>query len=116
MNILLISLQMIYHTKFILSCSGALNEAMSDIFAALVEKFNSQSDDPSNNHANDAVWKIGENVYTPTTPGDALRYMYDPQLASTNKDYYPDRYIGGSDNGGVHWNSGIANLGEYKVR
>mmetsp|Transcript_20244 Transcript_20244/g.32997 ORF Transcript_20244/g.32997 Transcript_20244/m.32997 type:complete len:138 (+) Transcript_20244:1245-1658(+) len=25
-------------------------------------------------------------------------------------DYYPDRYTGTYDNGGVHWNSGIANL------
>jgi len=60
---------------------------MSDIFAALVEKWKSQSDDPTNNHINDAVWKIGEDVYTPATAGDALRYMYDPQR-NGNYDYY----------------------------
>jgi bacillolysin len=90
-----------------------LNEALSDIFAALVEKWKGQSDDPSNNHINDAVWKIGEDVWTPATSGDAMRYMYDPEKASSNKDYYPTRYVGTADAGGVHWNSGIANLGEY---
>ena len=83
---------------------------MSDIFAALVEKWKSQSDDPTNNHINDAVWKIGEDVYTPATAGDALRYMYDSQR-NGNYDYYLTRYVGTADNGGVHVNSGIANLG-----
>ncbi|KAL3812176.1 hypothetical protein ACHAXA_011862 [Cyclostephanos tholiformis] len=93
--------------------SGALNEAMSDIFAALIEKWKGQSDDPANNHINDAVWKVGENIFTPATAGDALRYMYDPQRATSNKDFYPTRYVGTADNGGVHWNSGIANLAAY---
>ena len=86
---------------------------MSDIFAALIEKWKGHSDDPANNHLNDAVWKIGEDVWTPAQSGDAMRYMYDPQRASGNKDYYPTRYVGTADGGGVHWNSGIANLGEY---
>jgi bacillolysin len=52
--------------------------------------------------------------------GDALRYMCDPELDRTNdigefysRDYYPDRYQGTEDYGGVHLNSGIANLGEF---
>jgi bacillolysin len=85
---------------------------MSDIFAALVEKWKGQSDDPTNNHINDDVWKIGEDIYTPSTAGDALRDMYDPAKEG-DYDYYPTRYKGTADNGGVHWNSGIANLGEY---
>ncbi|KAL3798885.1 hypothetical protein ACHAW5_004125 [Stephanodiscus triporus] len=93
--------------------SGALNEAMSDIFAALVEKWKGQSDDPTNNHINDSVWKVGENIYTPSTAGDAMRYMFDPQKQASGYDYYPDRYKGTADNGGVHWNSGIANLAAY---
>jgi bacillolysin len=86
--------------------------ALSDIFAAFVEKWKDQSDDPANDHINDAVWKIGENIYTPATAGDALRYMYDPKR-SNDYDYYPTRYVGTCNNGGVHWNSGIANLGKY---
>lgn len=82
--------------------SGALNEAMSDIFGASIEA-----------HRDGAVsgntWKIGEECWTPGTSGDALRYMNDPALAG-DYDYYPTRYTGSSDNGGVHWNSGIANL------
>ena len=38
--------------------------------------------------------------------------MNDPALAG-DYDYYPTRYTGTSDNGGVHWNSGIANLAFY---
>jgi bacillolysin len=49
-------------------------------------------------------------VWTPATAGDAIRYMCDPALDGASKDYYPDRYTGTSDNGGVHWNSGINNL------
>jgi len=33
----------------------------------------------------------------------------DP-LSNGFYDYFPDRYLGQEDNGGVHWNSGIANL------
>jgi vibriolysin len=86
--------------------SGALNEAMSDIFAAVCESWTrtpSFTIDPD-------VWKIGEDIWTPGTAGDALRYMANPTQDGSSKDYYPTRYTGTSDNGGVHWNSGIANL------
>ncbi len=82
--------------------SGALNEAMSDIFAALVEHHNGAS--------NGDAWKIGEDAWTPNTSGDALRYMNDPTADFSSRDHYASRYTGASDNGGVHWNSGIANL------
>ncbi len=82
--------------------SGALNEAMSDIFGAAIEA-----------HRDGAVsgntWKVGEECWTPGTAGDSLRQMDDPALYG-DYDYYPTRYTGTSDNGGVHWNSGIANL------
>jgi len=81
--------------------SGALNEAMSDIFGAMVEKFIGKSGAD--------IWLLGEDIYTPAIEGDALRDMADP-AASNDYDYYPDRYTGSQDNGGVHWNSGIANL------
>jgi Zn-dependent metalloprotease len=84
--------------------SGALNEGMSDIFAAYCESW-------TRAWATDAdVWKIGEDIWTPATAGDALRYMANPTQDGSSKDYYPTRYVGSSDNGGVHWNSGIANL------
>ncbi len=82
--------------------SGALNEAMSDIFGACAEAW----DDGS---ISTDTWLLGEDIYTPGTPGDALRTMADPQ-ASGDYDYYPTRYTGSNDNGGVHTNSGIANL------
>jgi vibriolysin len=85
--------------------SGALNEAMSDIFGAAVE---ARERGLSAN-----TWLLAEDVFTPGTPGDALRYMNNPTLDGSSKDYYPERYTGTSDNGGVHWNSGIANLAFY---
>jgi Zn-dependent metalloprotease len=60
---------------------------------------------------------FGEDKKTPGIPGDAMRYMCDPVNDNINgvgsRDFYPDRYQGEEDNGGVHWNSGIANLGEF---
>jgi vibriolysin len=82
--------------------SGALNEAMSDIFGAAIEA-NRDGAVSAN------TWKVGEECWTPATPGDSLRQMDDPALYG-DYDYWPTRYTGTSDNGGVHWNSGIANL------
>jgi Zn-dependent metalloprotease len=84
--------------------SGALNEGMSDIFAAYCESWTLGWATPA------SVWMIGDDVWTPATAGDALRYMGNPTQDGSSKDYYPTRYTGTSDNGGVHWNSGIANL------
>ena len=81
--------------------SGALNEAMSDIFGAMVDRQEGANTTDT--------WLLGEDIYTPGTPGDGLRVMNDPEAAG-DYDYYPTRYTGTSDNGGVHWNSGIANL------
>ncbi|KFE62714.1 M4 family metallopeptidase [Hyalangium minutum] len=85
--------------------SGALNEAMSDVFGTSIEAFR-------DGVVSANTWKVGEECWTPGTAGDALRYMNDPALAG-DYDYYPTRYTGTSDNGGVHWNSGIANLAFY---
>ena len=38
------------------------------------------------------------------------RYMNNPTLDGESYDWFPNRYIGPEDNGGVHWNSGIVNL------
>ncbi|AKJ04117.1 Zn-dependent metalloprotease [Archangium gephyra] len=83
---------------------GALNEGLADIFAAYCESWSTAwSTGPD-------VFKIAEDVWTPATAGDAIRYLCDPALDGSSKDYYPDRYIGTADSGGVHANSGIANL------
>ena len=85
--------------------SGALNESLSDVFAALI--------DGHWKGVNSDTWKVGEDIYTPGTSGDALRYMNNPTLDGSSRDYYADRYLGAADNGGVHWNSGIGNLAFY---
>ncbi|HSK72317.1 MAG TPA: M4 family metallopeptidase, partial [Pyrinomonadaceae bacterium] len=92
--------------------SGALNESMSDVFGAMVERY------ARGESAN--TWKIGEECYTPSTSGDALRYMDNPHLAGNggytaddDPDHYSERYTGTADSGGVHINSGIANKAFY---
>ncbi len=96
--------------------SGAINESMSDVFGAMVERY-------ARGGAIDAnTWKIGEQAYTPSTAGDALRYMDNPHAksgggytADDDPDHYAERYTGTSDNGGVHVNSGIGNHTFYLV-
>lgn len=96
--------------------SGGLNEASSDIMSAACEA----------NHdgaVSADTWMVGEDTWTPGTPGDALRYMNDPTKDSDNPlyqgqihsiDWYPDRITDpNTDYGGVHFNSGIANLYFY---
>ncbi len=86
--------------------SGALNEATSDIMGCTAEAYHDGG-------VNSDTWKMGEDIYTPGTPGDALRYINDPAADGSSPDYYPDRYTGSSDNGGVHINMGIGSLAYY---
>ena len=88
--------------------SGALNEATSDILGNSCEAYSQNAGTPNAN-----TWKVGEDIYTPGTSGDALRYMNNPTADGYSKDYYPERITGTADNGGVHGNSGIANLAYY---
>jgi Zn-dependent metalloprotease len=87
--------------------SGALNEAVSDIFGSMIER--SQKGESTN------TWTIGEDFFTPNTPGDALRYMDNPRR-NNQPDFYADRDFPGdctpsgtNDNCGVHTNSAIPN-------
>ncbi|MGG2067200.1 M4 family metallopeptidase [Bacillus sp. S14(2024)] len=82
--------------------SGALNEAISDIFGTLIEYYDNRNPD----------WEIGEDIYTPGKAGDALRSMSDPTKYG-DPDHYSKRYTGTSDNGGVHTNSSIINKAAY---
>jgi len=88
--------------------SGALNEATSDILGNSCEAYSKNGGTPNSN-----TWMVGEDITTPATPGDALRYMNNPTADGYSKDYYPERITGTADNGGVHGNSGIANLAYY---
>ncbi len=79
--------------------SGALNESYSDVFGAMVDR-----DD----------WLMGEDVYTPHTPGDALRSLSNP--AQYGQPDHMNSYVNtSSDNGGVHTNSGIPNKAAYNI-
>lgn len=82
--------------------SGALNESISDLFGTLMEHYAYREPD----------YEIGEDVYTPNTPQDALRSMSDPSKYN-QPDHYSNRYSGPADNGGVHINSGIINKSMY---
>jgi vibriolysin len=83
--------------------SGGLNESMSDIFGAVCEWYG------DGKVVSERTWLIGDDVWTPATPGDALRYMNTPVRDGVSLDYYPD-YSSGVD---VHYSSGISNLAFY---
>lgn len=87
--------------------SGALNEATSDIFGAMVEAY-------ADGVVSGDTWKIGEDAYTPGTAGDALRKMDNPNSVG-DPDHYTLRYTGTADSGGVHTNSSIANHAFYLI-
>ncbi|MDP5212595.1 M4 family metallopeptidase [Pseudoalteromonas tunicata] len=90
------------------NASGALNEAWSDILGVSADAYKRGSSQP--------IWKLGQGSYTPGTPGDGLRYMNNPTQDGYSTDYYPERIpftnnpTDQNDRGGVHGNSGIANL------
>ena len=81
-----------------------MDEAWADIFGAMVDRFTGATEDD--------IWKLGEDIYTPGTPGDALRYMANPTQDGKSRDYYPERYTGRDDYAGVHTDSGNVNLGK----
>ena len=83
--------------------SGGLNESMSDVFGAMVER--SKQGETAN------TWKIGEQSYTPATAGDALRYMNNPTQDGQSIDHY-SQYRSGMD---VHYSSGLGNMAFYLV-
>jgi len=96
---------LIYHVQ-----PGAINESMSDVIGCLVDSTN---------------WLIGEDIFTPNIPGDALRNMQNPhnggtQGGNTWQPAHMNEYVTLPDNeandwGGVHINSGITNKAFYNV-
>lgn len=80
--------------------SGGLNESFSDIMGTGVEYY-------ASTHGASKAWNywIGEDVYTPGTKNDALRYMDDPTKDGASIDNY-SKYTSNLD---VHYSSGIWN-------
>jgi hypothetical protein len=91
--------------------SGALNESISDVFGILVAQHQAQ------HSAADSDWLIGGDLLLPGVKGVGLRNMLHPGTAYDDprlgKDPQPDSMAGylntTTDNGGVHYNSGIPN-------
>jgi len=97
--------------------SGALNEAMSDIIGVTVATWKraggSAAGNPQTLVADSKTWQVGADAAGTQLAGGALRFMNNPTQDGYSADYYPQRLTGTADNGGVHGNSGIANLAYY---
>jgi Zn-dependent metalloprotease len=95
--------------------SGALNEAISDIFGILVKQYH------QNLSVDESDWLIGAGLLTENVTGVAIRSMKEPGTAYNDpvlgKDPQPghmDDYVNTTeDAGGVHINSGILNRAFY---
>ena len=90
---------------------GALNESVSDVFAACLKQRLLGQDAAS------ADWLIGEGLFTEAVAARGLRDMAAPGTAYDDPELGRDPQVGhmddfvvtGEDNGGVHLNSGIPN-------
>lgn len=91
--------------------SGALNESISDVFAACFKQH------LAGEAAADADWLIGEGIFVADINARALRDMAAPGTAYDDPTLGTDPQVGhmddfirtDEDNGGVHLNSGIPN-------
>jgi hypothetical protein len=91
--------------------SGALNESVADVFAALTKQRGADQT------ADQANWLIGEGLFGAGVDARALRSMIDPGTAYDDPRLGRDPQVGSmidyvdteDDNGGVHINSGIPN-------
>ncbi|WP_075981345.1 M4 family metallopeptidase [Bacillus massilinigeriensis] len=77
--------------------SGALAESFADTLAVAIE---------------DKNWLIGEDIYTPSIPDDALSSLQNPEFYGQPN--HMSNYVNTTmDNAGVHTNSGIPNKAFY---
>ncbi len=83
---------------------GALNEAFSDMIALIAEG-KAKGYDPEE----DRFWLIGEDAVSQY--GKYIRDIAHPSGGFRGS--YAERYIGGQDYGGVHWNSTIVTHMQY---
>ncbi len=80
--------------------SGAINEALADIFGELIDLSYAGGTDTAA-----TAWRIGED-----TPIGAFRDMRDPgRFGDPDRVRSPRWHVGSGDDGGVHRNSGVAN-------
>ncbi|MCI0712306.1 MAG: M4 family metallopeptidase, partial [Chloroflexi bacterium] len=92
--------------------SGAINEAMSDIFGEMVDQLNGiQVDGTTGTVSPDSPgnrWLLGEDL------GFVIRNMSDPPaLGDPDRTRSPNYEITEFDGGGVHINSGVANKATF---
>ncbi|RJQ67282.1 M4 family peptidase [Pseudonocardiaceae bacterium YIM PH 21723] len=92
--------------------SGAINEALSDIFGEFTDLANGSADDTAANR-----WKIGEgSTYTVLSPDGTIRDMKTPETFQNPGTYQGEYWYTGSDqNTKVHTNSGVANKLAYLI-
>jgi bacillolysin len=104
------------------NASGAINEALADIFGEFVDLGNGRGNDDAS-----VRWLVGEDKHTTqvcspsgTISSSAIRSMKDPtrfcnpdKMSSGNFSAYSASPNTGNDNGGVHSNSGIVNKLAY---
>lgn len=91
--------------------AGALNESHSDIFGKMIEAY------LKNQPVEEIDWVLGRGIFMPGIKGEGIRNMLYPGTAyddpKLGKDPQPDRMSRykntPTDNGGVHYNSGIIN-------
>jgi Zn-dependent metalloprotease len=88
--------------------SGALNEAMSDVFGSVVKQWHAKQT------VKQADWLIGAGIMTPAV-GKALRSMAEPgnTALTWSGDDQPGTMAGYVEGGDVHTNSGIPNHAFY---
>ena len=90
--------------------SGALNESFSDIMGTAIEFYYQ----PPGDGLQKADYLCGEDIVRAVAPGatNGIRSLADPN-AYGSPDHYSIRFLGSSDNGGVHTNSSISNHAFY---
>jgi hypothetical protein len=98
--------------------SGALNESVCDVLGILVKQWSLRQD-----HAEEADWVLGMDLFGPDVKAVGLRSMAAPGTAYDDprmgKDAQPDHmraYVATeTDNGGIHLNCGIPNHAFYRL-
>lgn len=81
--------------------AAQIGESMSDIFGAMVElSVDGEGDD---------IWKVGEDAWTPSVPGDAMRSLSDPASDGVSYDYRSASSLLADE----HLGNGVGNLAFY---
>lgn len=83
--------------------SGALNEAWADVLG-ISAKIKAEGG------YDDLTWHSGNALFVDEDEANGFRFLDNPTEDGISRDWWPNRYVGFNDSGGVHINSGIANL------